>query len=148
MGKSTRLNNIFRDMKKRCYGAYKKQYRDYGGRGITVCDEWNDRETVITSEGSSSKGWISFKEWALTHGYREDLTLDRINVNKGYSPENCRWVSRKVQNNNRRSNHYITYNGLTKTMKQWCEELNLSYYKIRSRINNYKWTAQKAFETP
>lgn len=131
--KPSRLYSIYYEMKRRCYDPRRKRYKDYGGRGITVCDEWLNN-------------WYAFKEWALSHGYKEDLTIDRIDVNKGYSPENCRWVTYKVQGNNTRRNHYITYKGRTQTMAQWCEELNLNYHSIRTRINNLHWTVKEAFE--
>ena len=103
----------------------------YYSRGISVCQEWNEKEV----------GFMRFFEWAINNGYSDDLTLDRIDVNGNYSPENCRWVTMKVQQNNRRDNIMIEYNGKTQTMKQWCEELGLNYGMVRTR-------KQRGWEVP
>jgi hypothetical protein len=139
-------NYVHGHRKERIYGIYHKildrttnkndkAYKNYGGRGIGICKEWkNDFET--------------FRKWALENGYTEELTIDRIDNNKGYSPENCRWTTRKVQNNNTRRNHFITYKGQTKTLAQWAEEKNINVQTLISRINESKWSVEKALETP
>lgn len=149
MDRHTRLNYIFSAMKKRCYDPNCKSFKDYGGRGITVCDEWRnpERTTVIgTKARNVTKGFVAFKEWALANGYTDNLTIDRIDVNKGYSPENCRWVTAKEQQNNTRKNLLVTYKGQTKTLPQWCEELELNYFRTRNRIFLQHWSVEKAFE--
>lgn len=141
-----RLNGIYYCMIKRCYDKKNNRYNIYGGRGIAVCDEWLDKKVIILGR-RISKGYLAFKEWALSHGYDDDLTIDRIDNNKGYSPENCRWVTPKEQANNRRTSVLVTYKGEAKTLPQWCEELNLDYKTVRQRINKLHWSVEKAFET-
>jgi hypothetical protein len=140
--KDYRLNHIYKDMKRRCYSRNFKQYKDYGGRGICVCDEWIDK----TRNGSpATKGWLAFKSWALSNGYKEGLSIDRIDNNKGYCPENCRWVDRRVQNNNTRKNRYIKYNGKTQSLADWCRELGLNYDRTKYRLNAGQWSVERAF---
>jgi hypothetical protein len=141
--KSERLQNIYVNLKQRCYNPKSTFYKNYGGRSITVCDEWLDSEMY---DGRSTKGWIAFKNWALSNGYADDLTIDRIDNSKGYCPENCHWVTMRTQQNNRRSNHLITYKGKTQSLANWCRELNLNYDTIKCRIRR-NWTIEKAFET-
>ena len=146
MRKRNRLNFIYTNMKSRCYNPHRKDYYRYGGKGITICDEWLNQERVTGMWGSMSKGFLSFKTWALENGYADNLTIDRIDSAKGYCPENCRWVDWKTQENNTSRNHLITYKNRTQTMKQWCEELGLNYGAVCQRINNYGWTVERAFE--
>ena len=120
--KKTRLYRIYVGMKTRCLNANDKTYKDYGGRGITIAAEW-----------LGENGFINFKEWAVANGYSEKLTLDRIDVNGNYEPCNCRWVTMKVQERNRRDNCYITYKDETKTLSEWCEIFNIPYARTRER---------------
>ena len=108
-------------MKDRCYRKTHIHYNRYGGRGITVCPEWEH-------------SYETFRDWALSHGYADDLSIDRIDNDKGYSPENCRWISLKIQNRNRRSNHLITYQGKTQTVVEWAEELGIPAGILHQRI--------------
>lgn len=105
-------------MRKRCKKTYHNSHL-YFERGIKVCDEWQDFST--------------FGVWAINNGYQNGLTLDRIDNNKGYSPDNCRWATWKEQQNNRRNNVLISYNGKIQTLKQWSEELGLNYGMIKAR---------------
>lgn len=117
----TRLYRIWGNMKHRCYGkSDAEKYQYYGGRGITVCDEWHD--------------FINFRKWALKSGYNDSLTLDRIDNDGNYSPDNCRWVPVKRQCMNRRSNHFITENGKTLSVLQWANLLGVSHSTIISRL--------------
>jgi hypothetical protein len=133
-GRKTRLYEIWYNMRQRCYNSNIESYKNYGGRGIIVCDEWKN-------------DFVSFRDWALSNGYTESLTLDRIDVNKDYCPENCRWVSQLIQQNNRSNNHYITYNNQNKTLAEWARELNFTYKMLEHRINR-GWTIEEAFTIP
>lgn len=131
----TRLDNIYQQIKYRCYDTNCVSYNDYGGRGIVMCDEWlNDR--------------TAFFNWAMTNGYKDGLTIDRINNNKGYSHDNCRWSTMKTQCNNRRSNHCVYYNGKKYTLKELSEKYNVDYDKLKQRINKLHWNIEKAINTP
>lgn len=121
-----RLCRIFYEMKDRCLNYKLKYYKNYGGRGIKICNEWLDKKN----------GRINFYNWAMQNGYTDNLTLDRIDNNGNYEPNNCRWVTRKEQQNNRRNNRYITYKGETYIMKQWSEIFNIKYSTIKTRIND------------
>lgn len=116
----TRLYQTWQGMKARCYNKHNSRYHRYGGKGITVCDEWKN-------------DFISFCNWANENGYSNKLTIDRIDNNKNYSPENCRWVDTKTQCNNRDTNIKITIGNATKTLTEWCEIFMLDYKKIYAR---------------
>lgn len=133
-----RLSSIYNNMKNRCYYIKSIQYKNYGGRGIKVCAEWLDKE----------KGFENFYNWAMQNGYREDLSIDRIDVNSNYEPNNCRWVTRIEQCNNKTTNHIIKYNGEYHTLSEWCKILNLNYKTVIQRINKSKWDIDKAFTYP
>ena len=129
-----RLYNIWFDMKRRCYQKQNKRWSKYGGRGIKVCDEWRNN-------------FQAFFDWSLENGYADHLTIDRIDMNGHYTPENCRWADKFQQANNRSNNHYITYRGKTKTMMEWSKYLNMNYSTLRQRINS-GWSVEEAFEKP
>ena len=126
--------NIWRAMKERCYNSKCEAYHNYGGRGIIVCDEW-------------LHNFKAFYDWSITNGYRDDLTIDRIDVNGNYEPSNCRWVTRLTQANNQRTNHLITYKGETHTMAEWAKIKHISYGALRQRLYR-KWSIEKALNTP
>lgn len=133
--KETRLYKVWLDMKARCCNSSDSHYKDYGGRGITVCDEWKD-------------DFMSFYEWAIANGYRDNLTIDRKDVNGNYEPSNCRWATYKEQANNKRANIILEYKGRKQTMAEWAEEIGMNYVTFQRRIKNYKWSIEKAIETP
>ena len=125
MRKRNDLWVIWCNMKQRCTNQSCKTYHRYGGRGITVCDEWlND--------------FHAFEKWAKTHGYQKDLTIDRIDNEKGYCPENCRWVTWEVQQNNRRTNRIETYNGVTDTVANLCRMFGRNYFLVNTRLQQGK----------
>lgn len=130
----TRLYKIWMDMKTRCNNPNTPYFSKYGGRGIKVCDEWNDFET--------------FRDWAIANGYKDDLTIDRINVDGNYESSNCRWATAKVQSNNKRNNRFITFNGTTKTVSEWADDLGMKPRTLLSRLDDYHWTIEKTLSTP
>lgn len=125
---------IWRGMKSRCYNSKERAYPRYGGRGIKICDRWRD----------------SFENFLSDMGERpsKNHSIDRIDNDGGYCPENCRWATRKQQNSNYSRNFMVTYNGVTKTLTSWCEDLNLNYATIHSRIKVYGYSPEEAFNRP
>ena len=134
-GKSdTRIYNIYCQMINRCYKKKNTHYKDYGGRGIKVCDEWlNDFE--------------KFYEWSIKKGYKDELTIERKNNDLGYSPENCVWADRVTQANNRRNTLYLTYKGETKTIRQWSKIIKISPKTLDSRMRR-GWTDEEIVGLP
>jgi len=108
----TRLYRIYHHIKDRCINPRNDAYKNYGGRGIKISREWDTFE--------------KFKAWAITHGYSPELTLERIDNNKGYMPSNCRWATSEEQANNRRSSKTVMVNGKTKTYREWEKDLGLT----------------------
>lgn len=119
----TRIYNIWSSMRGRCNNPLNNCYKYYGGRGIKVCEEWQEFEP--------------FYRWALANGYADNLTIDRINVNGNYEPSNCRWVTKKEQALNTRRNHYITHNGETKTLKEWADSLGINHTTLLERFERW-----------
>lgn len=129
-----RLSHIWRDMLRRCEKTTDPAYCNYGGRGINVCASW--------------KEFDNFKEWAIKTGYHSSLTIDRIDNNAGYSPNNCRWATVQEQANNRRNNLIVEYNGETRTITEWSRILNKRMKTLRWRIFTAGWDVKRAFSTP
>lgn len=126
----TRIYKIWKDMKSRCFNKNMKSFVHYGERGITVCGEWKE-------------SFINFKEWAFENGYKEDLTIDRIDVNGNYEPNNCRWATTSLQNSNKRRKQY-EIGGVVKTFPQWCEYADLSYNLVYQRVHTVGETLERA----
>lgn len=122
---------IYYAMVQRCYNPNCKRFLRYGGRGIKVCKEWLADKT-------------SFYKWSLEHGYKDGLTLDRINNDGNYEPSNCAWVSNKENVNHNSRTHFLTYNGKTQSMSKWSEELGINYSTLRNRINRSQMTVEEA----
>lgn len=132
--KHTRLYNTWCNIKQRCYGIDCKNYKNYGARGIKVCDEWlND--------------FMCFYNWAMDNGYNNELTIDRVDVNGNYEPSNCRWATMTEQANNKTTNHYVLYKGAKMTVKQLSDKYGIAYRTLLCRINR-GWDVEKAVNTP
>jgi len=131
---NSRIYNIWRLMRQRCYKNYNVNYKNYGDRGIKICDEW------LTN-------FVNFYNWAIQNGYRDDLEIDRINVNGNYEPSNCRWADHLTQGNNRRTNHIITINGVTKTASEWGREYGLNSKTILYRLK-IGWKNEELLSKP
>lgn len=129
-----KLYTVWKNMKTRCYNSQYWNYPNYGGRGITICEEW-------------LKDFSSFYSWALSSGYQEGLTIERVNNDGPYSPDNCKWATKEEQDANRRNNHRLTYKGETKTVTQWAKLTGLPAAAILSRIR-YGWSPDEIIETP
>lgn len=126
----TRVYRIYAKMLRRCFVESDPAYSRYGGRGITMCDEWKN-------------SFVAFSDWAYANGYADNLTIDRIDNNGDYCPENCRWTDYLTQSNNKRNNRVFEHNGETKTLSEWCKALNLPYKRIYFRITK-GWTFEEA----
>lgn len=129
----SRLYKIWTSMRERCYRKGHTHYKDYGGRGITVCEEWLE--------------YLPFKEWASASGYKDGLTIDRIDNNGNYEPSNCRWVTIKEQANNKRTNHIVHYKDTEYTLSQLAEKVGIKQTTLRERLN-MGWSVERAVETP
>lgn len=128
-GHHTRLFNIWQGMRQRCNNPNDQAYKNYGERGIKVCPEWDNIDT----------GYITFKEWALANGYVDNLTIDRIDIDFGYFPENCRWVDYKLQENNRRNNHYVQIGRYIFSVAIWINIIGIKQRTVSNRRTTLKW---------
>ena len=141
-GKSnTRLYRIWRNMKSRCHCSTASKYYLYGGKGIDVYQEW-------------SENFMNFYQWAIQNGYQENLTIDRIDSNKDYCPDNCRWATYKEQNshlnyngNNPFNSVIIEYNGIKLSLTEWAEKIGVNPKTLRARYER-GWSVQRMLETP
>lgn len=130
----SRLYNIWGGIKERCNTITNSAYKDYGGRGIKMCDEWLN-------------SFQTFKKWALNNGYADNLTIDRVDNNGNYEPNNCRWSTTKQQARNRRNNKIYTINGVTKCLAEWCEQYKICYQTVKYRLQQ-NWDIEKALTQP
>ncbi|MBU5626521.1 hypothetical protein KQI82_12475 [Oscillibacter sp. MSJ-2] len=117
----TRLYVVWKNMKARCYNRNRPDYKYYGAKGITVCDEWQT--------------YGNFEIWAKQNGYDDNLTIDRIDVLRGYEPSNCRWIPFSEQRENTTQARRVTINGKTQTLKAWCIEYGISYNMVIMRVH-------------
>lgn len=145
----TRLYNIWKMMRKRCRCKSRSDYKYYGGKGVRVCEEWNNTDF----------GFEAFRFWALRNGYRNDLTLDRINPDGDYCPENCRWVTMLAQSYNRSNTvhpekmpidmqkQYVTYKGKSQSLYAWGKDLGIDYHVLIKRQKS-GWSVKDMLEKP
>lgn len=131
---NTPLYSVWRGMRTRCNLSSSRVYKDYGGRGIRVCDEWEQSFEV-------------FAKWALSSGYCEGLTIDRIDVNGNYSPDNCRWITQREQVWNQRRTRFLTYQGITMSLGQWAKTTGMALSLVSSRFNR-GWPPERIFDEP
>lgn len=127
----SRIYRTWTNMKVRCYNKKDERYRLYGGRGIYICDEWK-------------KSFLSFYNWAISNGYKDTLTIDRINNNGNYEPTNCRFVLKEEQNRNKRNVKIITYKKESHCIAEWARILGIKEVTLRARIKK-GWTVERAF---
>ena len=131
--RDTRLYNIWANMKQRCYNNNHPSYKNYGARGITVCSEWKD-------------DFMAFYDWAMSNGYKDNLTIDRVDNDRNYEQSNCRWADSNQQNRNKRNNVNYTFNGETHCLKDWCKIQRLNYGTVISRLHDSNWSIERALE--
>ncbi len=130
-GKKTRLYGIWVRMRQRCNDPNTDDYEGYGGRGIKVCDEWDD--------------FLAFQNWAHSNGYKNKLTIERIDNDGDYEPNNCKWICLEKQARNKRNNHFIEFNGVCRTLAEWSEVTGIDSSLLRYRLEH--WGTEKALTT-
>lgn len=130
---NTRLYSVWRTMFQRTTNRKHKEYKNYGARGVHVCDEWKD--------------FSKFAEWSFNNGYEDSLSIDRINFNGDYCPSNCRWATMKQQQRNRRNNRVIEYNGERRCLSEWAELLGFTHKELSYRLGK-GWPLDRAFTEP
>ena len=134
-GKPKRLHEIYTNMKTRCHNPNYELWNRYGGRGISICREWEE-------------SFVAFRDWALNNGYSDDLQLDRIDNDGDYCPENCKWSDRVEQANNRRTNRILVLHGQKDTMANWARRTGLPYWLIQNRLDKHGWSEERTLTTP
>ena len=120
----SRIYGILCSMKKRCYNKNCTAYKDYGNRGIRICDEWKN-------------DFLTFYNWAIGHGYSDGLTIERIDVNGNYEPNNCKWIPKGEQNRNTTRNVYIEYNNKKQLISDWSRDLGIPSNTLCRRLKQY-----------
>lgn len=130
----TKLYNVLQTMKQRCYNPNDSRYKWYGAKGVKICDEWLEDPAA-------------FVEWCEANGYRDGLTIDRIESTGDYTPENCRFITMSAQQRNRSSCKRISFNGETLSVQEWAEKLNIKASTLRARFNK-GWDVRRALTEP
>ena len=131
---TSRIYRTYTDILTRCYGPNNKAYKYYGGRGILVCKEWYE-------------DFMIFYQWAIANGYKDNLTIERIDVNGNYEPSNCKWIPRSEQTKNTRLTKPISYNGKSQILPMWADELGINKRTLYARLFTYHWSKERAFTT-
>ena len=134
--KPKKMFRAYVNMKTRCYNPNYYLFKNYGGKGIKICDEWLGKN-----------GFINFREWSFQNGYQDDLSIDRIDNGKDYSPDNCRWVTMREQQNNRTNNHIVVINGFSRTLAEWCRVYKIKYSVVLGRLK-IGWSEYDAITKP
>lgn len=132
---NSKLYKVWVAMKRRCENKADSGYHNYGGRGIAVCEEWKN-------------DFVSFCKWAMDNGYKEGLTIDRINNDGNYSPENCRWATRKEQASNLRKTIFLEYCGERYSLSQWGDITGYGSHAIYDRVFIRGWAVEDALSIP
>lgn len=132
LSNNSRTYGVWKGIRKRCLNSSAPGYKNYGGRGIYVCQRWDSYENFLADMGEVPKG----------------MSIDRINVNGNYEPSNCRWADRKTQMNNMRPNIVVEFMGEKRTLKQWAEKLGINYHMLYQRVFRLSWPVEKALTTP
>lgn len=133
-----RLYSIYNGIKKRCYNENESRYKDYGARGIRMCDDWLNQ----------TNGFDNFVEWSLANHYNDEMTIDRIDVDGHYEPMNCRWIPLTEQALNKRDTLWVTYKGEHIPLRVLCDRLGVSYDTVHNRVYSLNWSIERAVETP
>lgn len=127
----SRLYRIWAGVIKRCNNSNASNFERYGARGITVCETW--------------RSFQNFQQWSENNGYTDEKSIDRIDVNGNYSPDNCRWVDKRTQANNRTTNVYFTHNGETHTIAEWARIMNVPYQRLHKQLRTKKLSPEVVF---
>lgn len=128
------LYDTWKGMRQRCNNKNHKLYHCYGGRGICICEEWND--------------YLAFYHWAIENGYEKGKQIDRIDNDGNYEPSNCRWVTQLENANNKSINTYYVIDGVRHTFAEWCRIYGINYYTADGRVRRMGWDIEKALTTP
>lgn len=134
-GNKSRLYGIWLNMKTRCLNPNTPKFKNHGGRGISIFDGWK-------------MDYVEFHNWAMSHGYKDTLTLERKDNDGNYTPSNCTWATYHEQNINTRNNHVISFHGITQPLIEWSRTLGINYKTLGNRLTQYHWTVEKAFTIP
>ena len=133
-----RLYSIYNGIKKRCYNSHEERYKDYGGRGIVMCEEWLN----------PNSGFDAFVEWSLANGYTEEMTIERKDVDGNYEPSNCEWLTLREQACNKRDTIWVDYKGEHIQLRKLCERLGVSYDTVHDRVRDRGWSIEDAVSIP